>query len=115
MKLVALAACHLDNLSSPDAAKAIFEAVGATDCHERQSSNYAEGRYFQGRLVGVTIAVSLGDSDYADLPIWIVFSGNDQANVDYLAHASAIQLKRAGFRVARLDSFGKLDEVRVDL
>ena len=115
MSIVVLAASHDDHTQAPDAADAIFSALGAVNPHERVSSNYVEGRYFQGELAGVTIEVSVGDSDYSDLPIWIVFNGNDRAKVEGVVNASANDLKRARFQLARLDNFGRGDEVRVDL
>lgn len=92
----------------------IFDTLGVPEREERESSHYAEGSYFLGLKGRVNVKVSSGDSDYDDRPLWIVFSGPEDEIASLFATAVS-DLKRAGFRLSRFESFGKQDEIRVDL
>lgn len=105
--MLVLAASHADCSDSAACAAMVFDALSASRREERESSHYAEGRYFRAFIGDTEIKVSMGDSDYDDLPLWIIFSSAESANAD--------QLKHAGFKIARLEAFGKREEVRVDL
>ncbi|MDF7774032.1 hypothetical protein P1X14_02130 [Sphingomonas sp. AOB5] len=102
--MLVLAASHDDCADSAICASMVFDAFGASRREERESSHYAEGRYFRAET---EIKVSMGDSDYDDLPLWVIVSDSEDGQAD--------RLKGAGFRVARLEAFGTVAEVRVDL
>ncbi|WP_447728385.1 hypothetical protein [Sphingomonas koreensis] len=112
--MIALAAGHAHQLDGLSSATAIFGALGRPDFQERESSNYVEGRYFEVHVGQFTLTVSYGDSDEMDLPIWLLLDGPDE-RIDAFAMKAADALSQAGFLVARLENFGRHDEMRVDL
>ncbi|MCG2594423.1 hypothetical protein LZ009_16725 [Ramlibacter sp. XY19] len=90
----------------PDVARRVFGALGVADGEERDSDNYPGGTYFRGRNGVFEVRVSRESPDDA-------FYGEFQALVsirppanlatppDEVGQLAAVELLRAGFRVAQ--------------
>lgn len=118
MKYVNLLCAHAENPGLSEFAEAFFDAAGVVDGQERESSNYAEGRYFKGSHEGTEFTVSLSDEEgNEDLPFWVQVAaslGADGALEDAVSRVVRERLVAAGFRVARMVNFGKRGEQRID-
>ncbi|WP_447725901.1 hypothetical protein [Sphingomonas koreensis] len=112
--MIVLAAGHERYPNIKEAAAAILAAIGASSTKERESSHYAEGSYFRGDLDGVDVRVSR-DSDYDELPLWIVLDASDEDIVANTLASLVAGLKSDGFRLARIENFGRNDEWLAEL
>ncbi len=108
---------EIPEISLDSLAKKIFSLVQIDSYEERSSIHYVEERYYVGRTASVEVKVMLSDdSDNSDLPYWIRLSAIDQkdleeAEIDNMVHARFLP---SGLRVARMENFGQVSEVRID-
>lgn len=92
--------------------------MGVSSFEERESGNYADGRYFRGANGLTVFTVALSDEpSNGDLPYWVHAKSNDGAPpsldnyVDDLVRGKTIA---EGFKFAKMIDFGKRTEVRID-
>lgn len=99
-------------------AEKFFSALGVSDFEERESGNYADGRYFRGTNGLIIFTVALSDeSSNRDLPYWVHATSNDGVPPsldDYLDDLVRGNLIAQGFKFAKLIDFGKRTEARID-
>lgn len=118
MQYVSLLCAHDEYPGLREFAESFFNAVGVVDGQERESLNYAQGRYFKGSHEGKEFNVSMsGDEGNDDLPVWVQVAANVSAGPsleDAVSRMVLERLVRAGFRVARVENFGKFGEQRFD-
>jgi hypothetical protein len=100
-------------------ARAFFKVIGTEDSEQRHSSNYVEETYFRGSLEGVKFTVCWADYDgNEDLPFWVMIEGDQDTDDALNAVVDRVVRERllgAGFRVARVVNFGKLEgALRID-
>lgn len=118
LQYVNLLCAHAETTSLREFAEAFFDAAGIVDGQERESSNYAEGRYFRGSHEGAEFTVSQSDEEgNEDLPFWVQVVANVSADgtlEDAVNRVARERLIAAGFRVARMVNFGKRGEQRID-
>jgi len=118
LQYINLLCAHSEKPDLREFAKTLFDALGIVGDEERESSNYAEGRYFKGSRDGAQFTVSLSDeAGNDDLPVWVRVSDNvspDGALEEVVSRVVRERLIAAGFRVARMTNFGKRGEHRID-
>ena len=110
------------NTNSSNGLDGVFEvlcnAVGIMVFEERESDNYADGRYYIFQHNGLNCTLALADDDFClDLPYWVSVSADQMAIIEIEARVESLvkdQLLPAGFRVARIENFGLVDQVRID-
>jgi hypothetical protein len=88
----------------------LASSLGMPELHARESSNYLEGRYFQGEHQGLLIEVSLRDhvSDALRYRIHIKSAAPDAG--ERVEDIVRQQLIPAGFACMRVMNFGREDE-----
>jgi hypothetical protein len=117
MKHVNLLVSAIPEMNFDSLAKKIFFLLQVDNYEERSSIHYVEERYYVGRTASLEVKVMLSDdADSSDLPYWIRLSAIGQedleeAEIDNLVHASFLPF---GLRVARMENFGQVSEVRID-
>jgi hypothetical protein len=98
--------------------KAFFQAIEVVDYEERESGNYADGRYFRGGSGDIGFTISLSEEeDHDDLPCWIQVAADmptSEVLVDVVDRMVREKALPEGFRIARMISLGKRDEQRID-
>ena len=117
MALIQLIAVHESEYGTRDFANAVCSALNLSGFHERESSHYDEGFYFQGKYGEIVVNISLSESEYPDLPYWISVRDQQTSEDDLnkIVETSIIpRLIANGFHLARLEPFGRSDEVRID-
>jgi hypothetical protein len=99
-------------------ARQFLSVIDASQVEERESSNYADGRYFRGRVGDVSFTVALADfAGNEDLPFWVHIKSDAPdlealvSMIDELIRNKAIA---AGFHFARMLNFGMRDGRRLD-
>ena len=118
----------------PDVASRVFAALGVTESEERDSDNYPGGNYFRGSNGAFEIRVSRESPDdpfYGDFQalVYIRAPSNLATPPDEVAQLAAVELLRAGLRVAQeqgstpqkarwrvfsLDAAGKLQQAALE-
>jgi len=115
---VNLLCAHVNKLGLREFAETFFHVAGITDFQERESSNYPEGHYFVGYHDGAEFTVSLSDeSGHEDFSVWVQVTADvseDGAAESLLNRNVREKLIVAGFRMARMENFGKRGEQRID-
>jgi len=97
-----------------DFVETLQEIIGCGTFDERFSDNYFEGRYFLRSLLGLSVTVSLADSnEFKDYVYWINFESEDERPLDktfldLLADHIGRILVRSGFDVLRPKNLGRL-------
>jgi hypothetical protein len=117
MKHVNLLMSASAEMSLDSLAKKVFSLAQIDNYEERSSIHYVEERYYAGRTGSMEIKVMLSDdSDNSDLPYWVRLSAIgredlEEAEIDKLVRASFLP---SGLRIARMENFGRVSEVRID-
>jgi len=92
--------------------------VSVSGFEERESSNFVGGHYFKGSDDLFEFTVCLSDEvDHEDLPYWVQVSERlpmADGFTDVVDRFVKEKLVPAGFRSARMNNLGKLDEERTD-
>jgi hypothetical protein len=96
----------------------IKQLLGDIEFEERESSNYVDGRYFSGHLGSIRVVLALSDeSDHDDMTYWIAFKSDEIGEEDLITFTDTIvkeKLLPLKFRIARFESFGRVDEQRIN-
>jgi hypothetical protein len=96
----------------------IKQALGDIEFEERESSNYVDGRYFSGHIGSITVVLALSDeTDHDDLTYWIAFKSDEVAEEELITLTDAIMKEKLlplNFKIARFESFGRVDERRIN-
>src|SRR5574337_522141 len=111
-----------DGIETLDAfARKLFAALGIDRWDARESSHYRGGSYLRADVSGSIYTVAHSDEvDHDDLPFWLnIRTSLDESDrqatlavIDARLRSVAIP---TGMRFARLENFGRRDELRIDL
>jgi hypothetical protein len=112
-----LASCPTAN-SLPQFVRLTSAALDGVGFTRRVSSNYVDGEYFRASFDDVEITIAYSDEiDHQDLAYWAAFKSARDPEPELIGRVDKLireRLMPAGMKVARLERFGRKDEVRID-
>jgi hypothetical protein len=117
MRSIDLLAYYTEQPGIHTFAQKFCDAIGLPGYEERRSSDYAGGRYLFSEIGRLSFFIARSANErHPDLPYWIhIESEQDEPELAIAFEEIAFnRLRPIGFKVARLENFGRSNERRID-